>query len=83
MKNIYYTSILFLSLSLNSQNWINDSNCDSGQSYADEILNEAITHLANLKQLTAVGMAKAAKMTDSGCECAKLVLAAVSTNNKM
>ena len=78
MKNIYYTSILFLSLSINSQNWINDSNCDS-QSY--EILNEAITHLANLEQLTAVGMAKAAKMTDSGCECAKLVLAAVSTNN--
>ena len=78
MKNIIYTTILFVSLSLNSQNWINDSNCDS-QSY--EILNEAITHLANLEQLTALGMAKAAQMADSGCECAKLVIAATSTTN--
>lgn len=78
MKNIIYTTILFVSLSLNSQDWINDSNCDS-QSY--EILNEAITHLANLEQLTALGMAKAAHMADSGCECAKLVIAATSTTN--
>ena len=60
---------IFISLNLTAQNWINDSNCDS-QSY--EILNEAINHLANLEHLTAFGMAKAAKMSDSGCECCLL-----------
>ena len=68
----------FFSLNLTAQKWINDSNCDE-QSY--EILNEAITHLANIEQLTALGMAKAAKISDSGCECANLVIAAVSSSD--
>ena len=76
MKRYLYTIILFTSFNLFSQNWINDSNCDS-QSY--EILNDAITHLSNLEQLIAVGMAKAAYLFDNGCECAKLVLAATAT----
>jgi tetratricopeptide (TPR) repeat protein len=73
MKNLTILLSFFFSLNLTAQKWINDSNCDE-QSY--EILNEAINHLANLEQLTAVGMAKAAKMSDSGCECANLVIAA-------
>ena len=73
MKNLTILLSFFFSLNLTAQKWINDSNCDK-QSY--EILNEAINHLANLEQLTAVGMAKAAKMSDSGCECANLVIAA-------
>ena len=73
MKNLIILISFFFSLNLTAQKWINDSNCDE-QSY--EILNEAINHLANLEQLTAVGMAKAAKMSDSGCECASLVIAA-------
>ena len=78
MKNLITTLLIITSFNMSSQKWINDSNCDA-QSY--EILNEAITHLANLEQLTAVGMAKAAKMSDSGCECANLVLAAAAATD--
>ena len=67
MKKIITISLFLISFSISSQKWINDSNCDA-QSY--EILNEAINHLANIEQLTALGMAKAAKIADSGCECA-------------
>ena len=62
MKNLITTLLIITSFNMSSQKWINDSNCDS-QSY--EILNEAITHLTNLEQLTALGMAKAAQMADS------------------
>lgn len=78
MKKILFISLLLISFNSVSQKWIKDSNCDA-QSY--EILNEAITHLANLEQLTAVGMAKAAKMSDPGCECAKLVIAATAATD--
>ena len=78
MKNLITILLIITSFNMSSQKWINDSNCDA-QSY--EILNEAITHLANLEQLTAVGMAKAAKMSDSGCECANLVLAAAAATD--
>ena len=78
MKNLITTLLIITSFNMSSQKWINDSNCDS-QSY--KILNEAITHLANLEHLTAVGMAKAAKMSDSGCECANLVLAAAAATD--
>ena len=78
MKNLTILISFFFSLNLTAQKWINDSNCDE-QSY--EILNEAITHLANIEQLTALGMAKAAKISDSGCECANLVIAAVSSSD--
>ena len=78
MKNLITILLIITSFNMSSQKWINDSNCDA-QSY--EILNEAITHLANIEQLTAVGMAKAAKMSDSGCECANLVIAAAASGN--
>ena len=78
MKNLITILLIITSFNMSSQKWINDSNCDA-QSY--EILNEAITHLANIEQLTAVGMAKAAKMSDSGCECSNLVIAAAASGN--
>ena len=78
MKNLITILLIITSFNMSSQKWINDSNCDA-QSY--ETLNEAITHLANIEQLTAVGMAKAAKMSDSGCECANLVLAAAAATD--
>ena len=79
MKKIIKILFILVTLNLTSQKWINQSNCDS-ESY--QILNEALNHLANLEQLTAYGMAKAAKISDSGCECAKLVMASTSTTNQ-
>ena len=79
MKNLITTLLIITSFNTSSlKNGLADFNCDS-QSY--KTLNEAITHLANLEQLTAVGMAKAAKMSDSGCECANLVIAAAASGN--
>ena len=78
MENLITILLIITSFNMSSQKWINDSNCDA-QSY--EILNEAITHLANVEYLLAVGMAKAAKIIDSGCECAHLVLAAAAATD--
>ena len=63
---------------LNAQQWIEDSSCNNK---ASAIMNEAITSIANLEHLMAVGMAKAALVVDKNCECAKLVLAAAASNN--
>ena len=79
MKRIITICLFLISFSISSQKWINDSNCDA-QSY--EILNEALNHLSNLEQLTAVGMAKAAKISDSGCECANLVIASTAATTQ-
>ena len=59
---------------LNGQQWVDDS-CNKK---ASEIVNEAVEHLANLEQLMAVGMAKAALMLDDDCGCANLVMAAAA-----
>ena len=75
IKTITNILILIVSLNLSSQKWINETNCDTQSS---EILNEAIQHFSNLEHLMAIGMAKAAYMSDSGCECAKLVMAAAA-----
>ena len=48
MKNLITILLIITSFNMSSQKWINDSNCDA-QSY--EILNEAITHLANIEHL--------------------------------
>ena len=48
MKNLITILLIITSFNMSSQKWINDSNCDS-QSY--EILNEAITHLANIRTI--------------------------------
>ena len=79
MKRIITICLFLISFSISSQKWINNSNCDA-QSY--EILNEALNHLSNLEQLTAVGMAKAAKISDSGCECANLVIASTAATTQ-
>ena len=62
----------------NAQQWIDDNSCDK---QASKILNEAITHLANLEHLMAIGMAKAVLIVDNDCECAKLVTAGAASNN--
>ena len=63
---------------VNAQQWIDDSSCNNK---ASAIVNEAITSLANLEHLMAVGMAKAALLVDEDCECANLVIAAAAGNN--
>ena len=55
---------------VNAQQWIDDSSCNKK---ASAIVNEAITSLANLEHLMAVGMAKAALVVDKNCECATLI----------
>ena len=74
-------TILFLALSfqMSAQQWISDSKCNSDSA---EIINDAISHLANIEQLVAVGMAKAVMISDRKCECAKLVLAAAASGNQ-
>ena len=78
MKNLITILFILISYNLTSQKWIKDTNCDD-QSY--EVLNEALEHFFNLEHLMAVGMAKAAYMIDSGCECSKLILAAAASPN--
>ena len=78
MKNLITILFILISYNLSSQKWIKDTNCDE-QSY--EVLNEALEHFFNLEHLMAVGMAKAAYMIDSGCECSKLILAAAASPN--
>ena len=78
MKNLITILYILISYNLSSQKWIKDTNCDE-QSY--EVLNEALEHFFNLEHLVAVGMAKAAYMIDSGCECSKLILAAAASPN--
>ena len=77
MKNIFTIIFCMLVINLNSQQWVDDS-CNKK---ASEIVNEAVEHLANLEQLMAVGMAKAALMLDDDCGCANLVMAAAAAGN--
>ena len=69
---------VFLSFSLHAQVWISDSSCNSESS---TMINEAITHVTNIEPLVALGLAKAARIVDNNCECAKLVIAAISSAN--
>jgi hypothetical protein len=80
MKKILITSLLTFAVlfNVNAQQWIDDSSCNNK---ASAIVNEAITSLANLEHLMAVGMAKAALLVDEDCECANLVIAAAAGNN--
>ena len=70
---------LVLMFSINAQEWISDSECKSESA---KIINQAISHLVNIEQSVAVGMAKAVMITDKKCECAKLVLAAAASGNQ-
>ncbi len=77
MKKIITLILCMFFVNLNSQQWLDDS-CNKK---ASKIVNEAVEHLANLEQLTAVGMAKAALMLDEDCGCANLVMAATAAAN--
>ena len=70
---------LVLMFSVNAQEWISDSECKSESA---KIINQAISHLVNIEQSVAVGMAKAVMISDKKCECAKLVLAAAASDNQ-
>ncbi len=70
---------LVLMFSVNAQEWISDSEC---KSVSAKIINQAISHLVNIEQSVAVGMAKAVMISDKKCECAKLVLAAAASGNQ-
>ena len=56
---------LVLTLSVNAQEWISDSECKSESA---KIINQAISHLVNIEQPIAVGMAKAVMISDKNCE---------------
>ena len=71
-------SLVFM-FSVNAQEWISDSECKSESA---KIINQAISHLVNIEQSVAVGMAKAVMISDKKCECAKLVLAAAASGNQ-
>ena len=77
MKKLITLILCMFFVNLNSQQWVDDS-CNKK---ASKIVNEAVEHLANLEQLTAVGMAKAALMVDENCGCANLVIAAAAAAN--
>ncbi|MEC7876749.1 MAG: nuclear transport factor 2 family protein [Bacteroidota bacterium] len=77
MKKIITLILCMFFVNLNSQQWLDDS-CNKK---ASKIVNEAVEHLANLEQLTAIGMAKAALMLDEDCGCANLVMAATAARN--
>ena len=77
MKNIITIVFCMLFINLNSQQWVDDS-CNKK---ASEVVNEAVEHLANLEQLMAIGMAKAALLLDDDCGCANLLMAATSARN--
>ena len=71
-------SLVFM-FSVNAQEWISESECKSESA---KIINQAISHLVNIEQSVAVGMAKAVMIFDKKCECAKLVLAAAASGNQ-
>lgn len=73
MKHIILGTMMLciVPLSANAQ-WIETTSC-KGESH--EIANAAVSHLANIERLIAVGMAQAALVVDENCGTAKLVLA--------
>lgn len=78
MKNLIFFATIIFSFSINAQVWIEDSDCNSK---SRAMVNEAIDHMTNLEPLVSMGLAKAALIVDNKCECAKLVLAAISSPN--
>lgn len=62
---------------MNAQ-WIQNSSCDEKSSI---VSNQAIEYMANLEFLPALGAANSALLIDEDCGCAKLTLAAISSQN--
>ena len=78
MKNNLTFVALCFTMILNAQ-WINDTSCSKKASL---ITNKAIEYAMNLEYMAAFGAANSALLIDEDCACAKLTLAAISSNNK-
>ena len=76
-KNLTFIALCFTIL-LNAQ-WMNKTSCSKKASL---IANNAIEYAMNLEHMAAFGAANSALLIDEDCGCAKLILAAVSSNNK-
>ncbi len=77
MKNILIILALLTVAFVNAQ-WIQNSSCDKK---ANIVANQAIEYMANLEYLSALGAANSALLLDENCGCAKLTLAAISSQN--
>ena len=76
-KNLTFIALCFTIL-LNAQ-WMNKTSCSKKASL---ITNSAIEYAMNLEHMAAFGAANSALLIDEDCGCAKLILAAVSSNNE-
>jgi hypothetical protein len=76
-KNLTFIALCFTIL-LNAQ-WMNKTSCSKKASL---ITNSAIEYVMNLEHMAAFGAANSALLIDKDCGCAKLILAAVSSNNE-
>ena len=77
MKNIITIIFCMIILNLNGQQWVDDS-CNKK---ASKIVNQGISHLANLEYAMAYAMANAALLIDDDCQCAHLVKAGATSPN--
>ena len=77
MKKTIIIPMLVLVTIVNAQ-WIQDSSCNKK---AKIVANQAIEYLTNLEYLPALGAAESALLLDEDCGCAKLTLAAISSQN--
>ena len=77
MKKILIIPALLIVAVVNAQ-WIQNSSCDKK---ANIVANQAIEYMANLEYLPALGAANSALLLDENCGCAKLTLAAISSQN--
>ena len=78
MKNNLTFVALCFTILLNAQ-WMNKTSCSKKASL---ITNNAIEYAMNLEHMAAFGAANSALLIDEDCGCAKLILAAVSSNNE-
>jgi tetratricopeptide (TPR) repeat protein len=69
---------MLLLASIANAQWIQDSSCNKK---AKIVANQAIEYLTNLEYLPALGAAESALLLDEDCGCAKLTLAAISSQN--
>jgi hypothetical protein len=76
-KSLLLIPFLLIAAVVNGQ-WIQNSSCDKK---ANIVANQAIEYMANLEYLSALGAANSALLLDENCGCAKLTLAAISSQN--
>ncbi|MDB9795604.1 nuclear transport factor 2 family protein [Flavobacteriaceae bacterium] len=76
-KLLLLIPFLLIAAVVNGQ-WIQNSSCDKK---ANIVANQAIEYMANLEYLSALGAANSALLLDENCGCAKLTLAAISSQN--